>query len=114
TDISGRGFNFNSGNGATLNSNDTNGYSSYSFNGSNQYFEKSYEAILNPDSFSILTASNVSPSGTYKALLSSRDEFSTTGPWWNPTTTLNTRGYILYATPTTNNWQFWTGENANS
>src|SRR5690606_9044335 len=114
TDISGRGFNFNSGNAATLNSNDTNDYSSYSFNGSNQYLEKSYEAILNPESFSILTASNVSPSGTYKALLSSRDEFSTTtGPSWKPTTTLNTRGYILYATPTTNNWQFWTGANAN-
>ena len=39
TDQSGNSYDFGSGNGATLNTSDINGYNSYSFNGSNNYFE---------------------------------------------------------------------------
>ena len=103
TDQSGNSFNFNTGN-ATLNTSDVNGYDSYSFNGSSNYFEKSYEASLNPSAFSVFTTSNVTSSGNYKAVISNRD--SPPG--------VATRGFILYARPTSNNWSFWTGRDAGS
>ncbi len=103
-DSSGRGFDFSGGNGATLNSTDTNGYDSYSFNGTNQYFEKSYEAALNPQMFSVFTVSNVTSSSNYKAVISNRDD-----PPGTPT-----RGFILYALPNTNYWEFWNGVNSTS
>ena len=99
TDQSGNSYDFGSGNGATLNTSDINGYNSYSFNGSNNYFEKSFESTLNPNVFSVFTVSNVSASGTYKAIVSSRDDS-------------NPKGFILYAVPSSNNWSFWTGPNA--
>lgn len=103
-DSSGRGFDFSGGNGATLNLGDTNGYDSYSFNGANQYFEKSYEASLNPLMFSIFTVSNVTSSSNYKAVISNRDD-----PAGTPT-----HGFILYAVPNTNYWEFWNGINSGS
>jgi len=103
-DSSGRGFDFGDGNGATLNSGDTNGYDSYSFNGINQYFEKSYEASLNPLAFSVFTVSNVTSSSNYKAVISNRDD-----PAGTPT-----QGFVLYAVPSTNNWEFWNGINSGS
>lgn len=102
TDQSGNGYNFSGGTGATLNTTDINGYNSYSFNGSTNYFEKSYEATLNPTEFSVFTANNVSSNTNYKAVVSNRDDPSGTP----------TRGFILYAVPTSNNWSFWTGRDA--
>ena len=71
-DSSTNSYHFNSGIGATLTSNNTNGYSTYSFNGSTQYFEKSYVSTLNPTSFSIFTTTNVTSTSTKKTVVSSR------------------------------------------
>ena len=101
-DSSTNSYHFNSGIGATLTSNNTNGYSTYSFNGSTQYFEKSYENTLNPTSFSIFTTTNVTSTSTYKAVVSSRDNSS------------SSKGFILYALPTTNAWSFWTSSEGDS
>jgi hypothetical protein len=98
-DQSGYGFDFNSGVGATLNSNDTNGYNSYSFDGSSNYFQHPFETILNPKNISIFSTSNVSPSGSYKAVYSSRTSSDANGR----------TGFILYSRPTSNNWHFWNG-----
>lgn len=102
TDQSGYGFDFTGGNGATLNTADVNGHNSYSFDGTSDYFEKSFDATLNPTEFSVFATSNVSSNGSHKALISNRDD-----PSGSPT-----RGFILYAYPTSNNWSFWTGRNS--
>ncbi|WP_299103932.1 hypothetical protein [uncultured Tenacibaculum sp.] len=101
-DSSGRGFDFGDGNGAVLNTADINGYNSYSFNGSSNYFEKSFESVLNPNTFSVFSATNVTSSGGFKAVVSNRDD-----PSGAPT-----RGFILYSRPGTNRWDFWTGRDA--
>ncbi len=95
-DQSGFGHNFNAGNGAVFNANAQNGVSTFGFDGASNYFEVPFSGALNPAQFTIFSASNVNSSGSYKALISSRDASPTAG-------------YILYARPTTNNWEFWTG-----
>ncbi|TYC12874.1 T9SS type A sorting domain-containing protein [Bizionia gelidisalsuginis] len=99
-DQSGNNFNFTAGSGATLNSNDVNGYSAYNFNGTNQYLEKSFESKLNPNKFSVFSVSTVLPSDKYKAVFSNRHEVNSGD---------DRSGFILYAIPTSNNWSFWTG-----
>ncbi|MDX1773827.1 T9SS type A sorting domain-containing protein [Oceanihabitans sediminis] len=104
-DQSGFGYDFTAGSGAVLNANRVNGYNAYTFNGTNQYFEKSFESDLNPNEFSVFSASKVLPSSNHKAILSSRNEYK---EWWQIYS--RKRGFILYSEPNTNNWSFWTGE----
>jgi len=101
-DASTNSYDFTSGNGATLTSNNANGYNTYSFNGSSNYFDKSYENTLNPTSFSIFTTTNVVSTSDYKAVVSSREN------------TPSTKGFILYALPTNNFWSFWTSSEGDS
>ncbi len=98
-DASGYGHNFNAGNGAVFNTNSVNNFPSFSFNNSSNYFELAYQNRLSPNSFTIFSVARVASSGTYKAVLSNRDDPSGTA----------TRGFILYSRPNTNNWSFWTG-----
>ncbi|AUC75481.1 T9SS type A sorting domain-containing protein [Olleya sp. Bg11-27] len=100
-DQSGNNFSFVDGAGSVLNSNTVNGYNAYGFNGSNQYLQKSFESKLNPDEFSVFSVSNVSNSSAYKAVLSNRDDPAGSA----------TKGFILYATPSSDTWSFWTGTN---
>src|SRR5690606_30924078 len=69
------------------------------------YFEKPFERNLNPNQFTIFSASKVLPSNSYKALLSSRDEYK---EWYQ--INYRKRGFILYSAPDSNNWSFWTGK----
>lgn len=101
-DASGYGHNFNAGNGAIFNTNSVNNYPSFSFNDSSNYFELTYQNRLSPTSFTIFSASRIANSGTYKAVLSNRDD-----PSGSPT-----RGFILYSRPNSNNWSFWTGRDS--
>ncbi|SEB72816.1 hypothetical protein SAMN04489761_1584 [Tenacibaculum sp. MAR_2009_124] len=103
-DSSGYVHNFNSGNGAIFNTNSINSYPSFSFNDSSNYFELAYENRLNPNTFTIFSVSRVANSGSYKAVLSNRDD-----PPGSPT-----RGFILYSRPNNNNWSFWTGRDSGS
>lgn len=99
TDQSGNGFDFIDGNGAIFNTNKSNGYPAFNFNGSSNYFEKSFESKLNTNNFTVFTANNVTSSSLYKAVLSNRDD-----PPGD-----DRSGYILYARPSNNDWSFWTG-----
>ena len=104
-DASGYNHNFTIGNGATFTKPAQNGNAAFTFNsGTNDYFERAYTAALSPANFTIFSASNVTTSGSYKALLSNRDDFGGG----------STAGYILYAGPTTDDWSFWTGSIGNS
>jgi len=103
-DESGNNYNLTAGNGATYNTNVQNGYPAFNFDGSTDYFERAYEADLNPSALTIFTADNVTSSSNYKAILSNRDDPAGT----------EASGFILYATPTDNYWQFWNGSVANS
>ncbi|MCX7550749.1 T9SS type A sorting domain-containing protein [Xanthomarina sp. F2636L] len=103
-DQSGKGYDFTDGAGAVLNSNTVNGYNAYTFNGTSNYFQKSFENNLNPNEFSVFSATKVLQSSNYKTVLSSRDEY--THWWWAD----KKYGFMLYAVPNSNNWSFWTGE----
>ncbi|HCZ35062.1 MAG TPA: hypothetical protein DHV26_03965 [Cytophagales bacterium] len=98
-DVSGYGNNFTAGNGAVFNTNNVNGYPALSFNGTSHYFQRPFTASLATNTFTLFSANNVTASGFYKAVFSNRDD-----PPGN-----ETRGAILYAVPTSNNWSFWTG-----
>jgi hypothetical protein len=98
-DKSGNGHNFTDGNGATYVASSQNGYPSFSFNGSSKYFERPFTAALTPNSFTVFSTNQVTASSTYKCIISNRDDPSGTA----------TRGFILYAAPNSNQWQFWTG-----
>ncbi|MCB0491096.1 MAG: T9SS type A sorting domain-containing protein [Cyclobacteriaceae bacterium] len=95
-DLSGYNYNFTVGNGAVLKTNAANGYSVLDFNGTSHYFQRAYTAGLNPNNFSIFSANNVTSTGAYKTVISSRKA----GP---------TGGYMLYSIPTSNVWTFWNG-----
>ncbi len=99
-DKSGYGFDFNAGNGAIFNATAVNNYPAMHFNGTSHYFQTAYSATLNPSEFTVFSTTNVTSSTKYKAVISSRDD-STGTP---------TEGYILYARPTSNYWQFWNGK----
>ncbi len=103
-DQSGYGNDFNAGGGAMYQAQAQNGAAAFNFNGSSHYFERAYDAAITPSEFSIFTAANVSGTNGYKALLSNRDD-----PPGNAT-----KGFILYATPNSNRWQFWTGRSSGS
>ena len=94
-DLSGYNYNFTVGNGAVFKTNAINGYSVLEFNGTSHYFQRAYTAALNPANFSVFSANNVTGSGSYKTVISSRK----TSPG----------GYMLYSVPTTNIWTFWNG-----
>lgn len=98
-DQSGYGYDFTLGNGAVFNSPSVNGYPAFNFNGTNQYFERAYTADITPMEFTVFTSTKVSSSGSYKAVISNRDDPAGAA----------TAGYILYSRPTSNNWTFWTG-----
>jgi hypothetical protein len=98
-DGSGNGNDFTGGNGAVFNNPSVNGYPAFNFNGSSHYFERAFTAGITPSNFTILTATNVLSSGTHKAVISNRDD-----PVGGATA-----GFILYAVPSSNDWQFWTG-----
>jgi|JI10StandDraft_1071094.scaffolds.fasta_scaffold00308_44 hypothetical protein len=98
-DVSGYGNNFTAGTGAVFNTNSVNGYPAFSFNGTSRYFQRPFTASLTPAQFTLFAANNVTSSGLYKAVFSNRDDPAG----------LDTRGFILYSEPTTNNWQHWTG-----
>lgn len=98
-DQSGNNFDFTDGAGALVNANNVNGYNSYNFNGTNQYFEKSFETDLNPNEFSVFSVSKVTGSSAYKAVVSNRNQTNSAG---------SRSGFILYARPGNNNWDFWT------
>ncbi len=104
SDVSGNGNNFTSGNGASYLSSGTNGYPTFNFNGNSNYFERPYSADLSPTSLTMFTASKSKSNGNYKCLISNRDDPSGTA----------THGYILYASPSSNEWQFWTGNTTSS
>lgn len=80
-DQSGKGYHFSAEIGALLRANAINGYAAYEFNGVSNYFEKSFERDLNPEEFSIFSATKVLSSKTFKVVLSSRDEYNL---WWWP------------------------------
>jgi len=96
-DKSGYGFDFTNGSGATLNIATINGYNSFSFNGTSNYFEKSYESVLNPDDYTVFSVDKVISNNTHKAVFSNRDDVS------------GQKGFILYSVPNSNKWSFWTG-----
>src|SRR5262245_37825604 len=73
-DLSGYGYNFNAGNGATLTKPATNGKAALTFNGTSDYFERGYTANLSPASYTIFTVSNVNNTGIHKALISNRND----------------------------------------
>ena len=98
-DGSGNGYDFSVGNGAVFNNPSVNGYPAFSFNGSSHYFQRAYTAGITPASFTIFSATNVTSSGGYKAVISNRDDPAGSA----------TAGFILYSIPSSNNWQFWTG-----
>jgi len=98
-DQSGYGYDFNGGNGATLNTADINGYNSYSYNGTSSYFSHPFEAKLNPPKLSIFSVTNTTSSSNYKTVFSSRENGVGTAR----------RGIILYARQNTNYWSFWNG-----
>lgn len=95
-DLSGYNYNFTVGNGAVFKTNAINGYSVLDFNGTSHYFQRAYTAALNPGNFSVFSANNVTSTGAYKTVISSRR-------------TVPTGGYMLYSIPTTNVWTFWNG-----
>ncbi|WP_299136206.1 hypothetical protein [uncultured Tenacibaculum sp.] len=101
-DNSGYGHNFTDGNGAVFTTNSVNSYPSFSFNDTSNYFQHPFQSRLTPTSFTIFSASSVASSGSYKAVLSNRDD-----PSGSPT-----RGFILYSRPGSNNWSFWTGRDS--
>ncbi len=88
-DDSGKGYDFTGGTGAPLNT-DVNGYKSYTFGGTD-FFEKSFELVLNPLYFSVFTANKVMSStpSRYKAVFSNRDDYPQ-------------RGFMLYSRPSSN------------
>ncbi|MFZ1807116.1 MAG: T9SS type A sorting domain-containing protein [Cyclobacteriaceae bacterium] len=96
TDQSGYNYNFTVGNGAVFKTNAVNGYSVLDFNGTSHYFQRAYTAAINPANLSVFSANNVTSTGAYKTVISSRK----TGP---------TGGYMLYSIPTSNIWTFWNG-----
>ncbi|MCP9234315.1 T9SS type A sorting domain-containing protein [Lewinella sp. JB7] len=102
TDGSGKGNDFTAGTGAVYYSSRVNGKPAFNFNGTSHYFQRVYDADLNPTSYTIFTASKVSTSSIFKSLITSR---SNTGS--------GIRGYMLYARPSSanDNWTFWTGDN---
>jgi Secretion system C-terminal sorting domain len=99
-DLSGRGNNFTVGNGAIFNTNVVNSiYPAFNFNGTSHYFETSaFNASLTPANYTIFSTNRVTSSGAVKAVISNRDIVGG-----------NTRGFILNAIATSNNWEFWTG-----
>ncbi len=99
-DLSGRGNNFTMGNGAIFNTNIVNSiYPAFNFNGTSHYFETSaFNASLTPANYTIFSTNRVTSSGAVKAVISNRDIVGG-----------NTRGFILNAIATSNNWEFWTG-----
>lgn len=101
-DKSGFGNNFTAGSGAVLNKASVNGYSSFGFNGVTNYFESAFSASMTPDEFTLFTATNVTSNNNFKCVISNRDDPDGVA----------TRGFILYAVPTTNVWEFWTGRMA--
>ncbi|WP_435263983.1 hypothetical protein [Tenacibaculum sp. nBUS_03] len=103
-DNSGYGHNFTNGNGAVFATNSVNSYPSFSFNDTSNYFQHPFQNRLTPNSFTIFSASRVASSGSYKAVLSNRDDPPGAA----------TRGFILYSRPGSNNWSFWTGRDAGS
>jgi len=98
-DESGNNFDLTVGNGATYNTNVQNGYPAFNFDGSTDYFERAYEAKLNPSSLTIFSANNVTSSSNYKALISNRDDPAGA----------EAKGFILYSRSNDNYWQFWNG-----
>lgn len=104
SDRSGYGNNFTQGNGAVFNTNNVNGYPSFNFNGSSHYFQAPFSATLSPATLTILAATNVTSSGGFKTIISNRHDPPGS----------ETRGYILYALSSTNNWSFWTGHRTNT
>lgn len=98
-DNSGNNFDLSAGNGATFMSAAINGYPAFNFNGTSQYFERPFTAAITPASFTVFSATRVTATNRYKAVISNRDD-----PGGRPTA-----GFILYATPNSNIWQFWTG-----
>ncbi|HLV15209.1 MAG TPA: hypothetical protein VKY41_08515, partial [Xanthomarina sp.] len=102
TDQSGRGFDFREGNGAAFQANSVNGYSTYNFDGETNYFQKPFEQELNPDEFSVFTASKVKINDDYQAVISSRNEY-----YEFPN--FNKKGFVLYSSINSNHWLYWTG-----
>jgi hypothetical protein len=100
-DASGYGHHFSNGAGAIFQTEATNGYSALNFNGVTHYFERAYTELLATDQFTIFTATNVGTSNTTKTVLSNRDNSATQ----------QHRGYMLYATPNSNIWEFGSGRN---
>ena len=73
-DRSGYGNHFTAGNGAIFQLASQNGYSTFNFNGTSHYFQRGFTAALTPASFSIFSATNVTSSNRYKAVISNRDD----------------------------------------
>lgn len=102
-DLSGKGNNFNAGNGAVYRSNHRNGMAAFSFDGTAQYLERAYSLTLNPNSFSLFSANKAEGNSNYKSVVTSRNEGEPEG----------TKGFILYSDPN-ENWLFWTGQDASA
>ncbi|MEX0273666.1 MAG: hypothetical protein AB3N16_04735 [Flavobacteriaceae bacterium] len=103
-DRSGYGHHFTAGNGAVFQAASQNGYAAFAFNGSSHYFQRAFTAALTPSTFSIFSATNVTSSNRYKAVISNRDDPPGSA----------TAGFILYSRPSNNQWQFWTGRSSGS
>ncbi len=98
-DASGNGNNFsagtfNSGTSGTFRTNVQNSKPAFYFNGINQYFERAFTNGINTASTTVFIVSRVEASGTYKSPITSRN---------------NDRGFMVYALPTSNTWEFWYG-----
>ena len=101
TDKSGYGYDLTVGNGAVFNKNRVNSiYPAFTFNGTSHYFQRAYTAALNTNTFTIFSANKTTSSGLHKCVMSNRYESGGVVSY----------GYILYAVPTTNYWEFWSGD----
>lgn len=98
-DLSGYKHHFNEGKGARFNATGSNGYSTLSFNGAWEYFQRKFEAKLSTEEFSVITATQDMHKEGYRAVVSNRHDLLGD----------STAGFILYATKYDKTWQFWTG-----
>lgn len=103
-DKSGNALNFTQSTGANqpvFTSSAINGKPGIRFNGSSQYLELAYNALLNPASSTIFSVAQVTGgSGTFRSIIVSRSAPA------------SLRGYNVYATDFNNLWQGWMGANA--
>ena len=95
-DESGYSNDFSSGNGATFNKSIINGYSTLSFDGNDDYFERAFSSSLNSISFTFFSAAKYSTDNYNKAIYSNRYEDGN-----------NTYGVTVYVN--NNVWETYTG-----